>query len=87
MTELLDILSVGEGISRDALLLRDFAQVLAIPLRDGCDLMDVVGGACRRRCSRPNEDRRPEEVAHLLHLLELSGQHTFMNPSSMSHQA
>jgi hypothetical protein len=33
----------GEGISRDALLLQDFARVLAIPLRDGCDLLDVMG--------------------------------------------
>jgi hypothetical protein len=23
--------------------LHDFAQLLAIPLRDGCDLMDVIG--------------------------------------------
>jgi hypothetical protein len=43
VTELLDTLSVGEVISRDALLLQDFTRVLAIPLRDGCDLMDVMG--------------------------------------------
>ncbi|WP_367372161.1 hypothetical protein [Pseudomonas lini] len=43
VTQLLETLSLGEGISRDALLLQDFARVLAIPLRDGCDLMDVVG--------------------------------------------
>lgn len=43
VTQLLESLSADEGISRDALLLRDFARVLAIPLRDGCDLMDVIG--------------------------------------------
>jgi hypothetical protein len=43
VTQLLETLSLGEGISRDALLLQDFARVLAIPLRDGCDLLDVVG--------------------------------------------
>jgi hypothetical protein len=43
VTQLLETLSLGEGIGRDALLLQDFARVLAIPLRDGCDFMDVVG--------------------------------------------
>ena len=43
VTQLLETLSLGEGLGRDALLLRDFARVLAIPLLDGCDLMDVVG--------------------------------------------
>ncbi|RON25095.1 hypothetical protein BK660_05380 [Pseudomonas brassicacearum] len=43
VTQLLETLSVGEGMGRDALLLQDFARVLAIPLRDGCDLMDVIG--------------------------------------------
>jgi hypothetical protein len=43
VTQLLETLSVGEGVGLDALLLQDFARVLAIPLRDGCDLMDVIG--------------------------------------------
>jgi hypothetical protein len=43
VTQLLESLSLDEGIGRDALLLRDFARVLAIPLRDGCDLLDVMG--------------------------------------------
>jgi hypothetical protein len=43
VTQLLETLSAREGIGRDALLLQDFARVLAIPLRDGCDLMDVIG--------------------------------------------
>jgi len=33
---------LGEGINRDALLLQDFARVLAIPLCAGCDLLDVM---------------------------------------------
>ncbi|MGF6149792.1 hypothetical protein [Pseudomonas fluorescens] len=48
VTQLLETLSLGEGLGRDALLLRDFARVLVIPLRDGCDLMDVVGRRLRR---------------------------------------
>jgi hypothetical protein len=47
VTQLLETLSIGEGISRDALLLQDFARVLAIPMRDGCDLMDVIGRRLR----------------------------------------
>ncbi|RON41976.1 hypothetical protein BK666_23440 [Pseudomonas frederiksbergensis] len=43
VTQLVETLSLSEGTSRDALLLQDFARVLAIPLRDSCDLMDVVG--------------------------------------------
>lgn len=30
-------------ISTDAVVLQDFVQLLAIPLRDGCDLLDVIG--------------------------------------------
>ncbi|WP_347905167.1 hypothetical protein [Pseudomonas purpurea] len=51
VTQLLETLSLGEGVSRDELLLQDFARVLAIPLRDGCDLMDVVGRRLQARVS------------------------------------
>jgi hypothetical protein len=27
-------------------VLSDFSKLLAIPLRDGCDLMDVIGRRC-----------------------------------------
>jgi hypothetical protein len=47
VTQPLETLSIGEGISRDALLLQDLARVLAIPMRDGCDLMDVIGRRLR----------------------------------------
>jgi len=43
VTQLLETLSLSDGIGHDALLLQDFARVLAIPLRDSCDLMDVLG--------------------------------------------
>jgi hypothetical protein len=43
VTQLMESLSLDEGKGHDALLLQDFARVLAIPLRDSCDLMDVIG--------------------------------------------
>ncbi|WP_150806065.1 hypothetical protein [Pseudomonas fluorescens] len=30
-------------IGCDTVVLSDFSKLLAIPLRDGCDLMDVIG--------------------------------------------
>jgi hypothetical protein len=45
--QLLETLSMGEAPGGDAALLQEFARVLAIPLRDGCDLMDVVGRRLR----------------------------------------
>ncbi|SFA74995.1 hypothetical protein SAMN03159488_00336 [Pseudomonas sp. NFIX10] len=43
VTQLLENLAMRSDISTDAVVLQDFAQVLAIPLRDGCDLLDVIG--------------------------------------------
>lgn len=43
VTQLLENLAMCEEIHSDAVVLHDFARVLAIPLRDGCDLMDVIG--------------------------------------------
>jgi hypothetical protein len=41
----LENLAFREEISSDAVVLHDFALLLAIPLRDGCDFLDVkVGG-------------------------------------------
>jgi hypothetical protein len=39
----METLTLGDGKGHDALLLQDFARVMAIPLRDSCDLMDVIG--------------------------------------------
>ncbi len=51
VTQLLENLAMREEISSDAVVLHDFARVLAIPLRDGCDLMDVIGRRLRAQVS------------------------------------
>ncbi|MDX9673910.1 MULTISPECIES: hypothetical protein [unclassified Pseudomonas] len=43
VTQLMESLALDEGKGHDPLLLQDFARVLAIPLRDSCDLMDLIG--------------------------------------------
>ncbi|WP_460137663.1 hypothetical protein [Pseudomonas sp. S1_E04] len=43
VTQFLENLAFREDISSDAVVLHDFALLLAIPLRDGCDLLDVIG--------------------------------------------
>ncbi|UQS90934.1 hypothetical protein M5C90_05770 [Pseudomonas chlororaphis subsp. piscium] len=43
VTQLLETISLTENINSDQLLLQDLSRVVAIPLRDGCDLMDVIG--------------------------------------------
>lgn len=43
VTQLLENLAMRSEISTDAVVLQDFVQLLAIPLRDGCDLLDVIG--------------------------------------------
>ena len=48
VTQLLETLSLGEAIGGDAALLQEFARVLAIPLRDGCDCWMWSDGGCER---------------------------------------
>ncbi|ONH56109.1 hypothetical protein BLL36_06710 [Pseudomonas cedrina subsp. cedrina] len=43
VTQILENLALRDGISSDAVVLQDFAMLLSIPLRDGCDLLDVMG--------------------------------------------
>jgi hypothetical protein len=43
VTQLMETLALGDGKGQDVLLLQDLARVTAIPLRDSCDLMDVIG--------------------------------------------
>ncbi len=43
VTQLLENIAFREEVSSDAVILHDFAHLLVIPLRDGCDLMDVIG--------------------------------------------
>jgi hypothetical protein len=47
VTQLLENLAMREEIHSDAVVLHDFARVLAISLRDGCDLLDVIGRRLR----------------------------------------
>jgi hypothetical protein len=43
VTLFLDNLAFRGGISSDAIVLHEFALLLVISLRDGCDLLDVIG--------------------------------------------
>ncbi|PMY59449.1 MULTISPECIES: hypothetical protein [Pseudomonas] len=43
VTRLLETISLTENFNNDPLLLQDLSRVIVIPLRDGCDLMDVIG--------------------------------------------
>lgn len=43
VTQLLESLALSDSITGDRVLVRDLVRVLAIPLRDGCDLLDVLG--------------------------------------------
>jgi hypothetical protein len=47
VTQWLESLVEGNSLPNDAVLLQDFARLLVIPLRDGCDLLDVVGRRLR----------------------------------------
>ncbi|MEB0108562.1 MULTISPECIES: hypothetical protein [unclassified Pseudomonas] len=42
VTQLLENLAFRDQLSSDAVVLQDFAQLLATPLRDGCDVLDVI---------------------------------------------
>ncbi|WP_428551860.1 short-chain dehydrogenase [Pseudomonas edaphica] len=43
VTQVLENLALRNEISSDAVVLSDFALLCSIPLRDGCDLLDVIG--------------------------------------------
>lgn len=43
VTQLLETISLTENFNSTPLLLQDLSRVIVIPLRDGCDLMDVIG--------------------------------------------
>ena len=47
VTQFLENLAHRDGLSSDAVVLQDFALLLSIPLRDGCDLLDVIGRRLR----------------------------------------
>ena len=43
VTQVLENIAFRAEIGCDTMVLSDFSKLLAIPLRDGCDLMDVIG--------------------------------------------
>ncbi|MGY2166322.1 short-chain dehydrogenase [Pseudomonas tolaasii] len=43
VTQVLENLALRSEISSDTVVLNDFALLCSIPLRDGCDLLDVIG--------------------------------------------
>jgi hypothetical protein len=51
VTQVLENLSMRGSIECDSFILSDFALLCAIPLRDGCDVLDVVGRRLRARAS------------------------------------
>lgn len=51
VTQVLENLAMRGEISTDSVILSDFAQLMCIPLRDGCDLLNVV--AQRLDMARP----------------------------------
>jgi hypothetical protein len=42
-TQLLENIASHDDLHNNPALLQDFAQLCIIPLRDGCDLLDVLG--------------------------------------------
>ncbi|MDB5997446.1 MAG: hypothetical protein JWP42_4582 [Pseudomonas sp.] len=47
VTQVLENIAFRAEIGCDTVVLSDFSKLLAIPLRDGCDLMDVMGRRLR----------------------------------------
>ncbi|MGF6094748.1 hypothetical protein [Pseudomonas sp. 18175] len=55
VTQVLENIAFRSELEADSVVLSDFAQLLAIPLRDGCDLMEVIGQRLRAEVSTPDE--------------------------------
>lgn len=51
VTQVLENLAMRGEISSDSIILSDFALLCAIPLRDGCDLLDVIGRRLQAQAS------------------------------------
>ena len=47
VTQVLENLAMRAEVASDSVMLNDFALLCAIPLRDGCDLLDVIGRRLR----------------------------------------
>ena len=59
VTQVLENIAFRSELEADSLVLSDFAQLLAIPLRDGCDLMDIIGQRLRAQVSDAQETPAP----------------------------
>ncbi|QLG93654.1 hypothetical protein HZF02_17555 [Pseudomonas yamanorum] len=55
VTQVLENIAFRSEMETDFVVLSDFAQLMAIPLRDGCDLMDVIGRRLRAQVSDTEE--------------------------------
>lgn len=55
VTQVLENIAFRSELETDSVVLSDFAQLLAIPLRDGCDLMDIIGQRLRAEVSTPEK--------------------------------
>jgi hypothetical protein len=51
VTQVLENLALRSEINSDAVVLSDFALLCSIPLRDGCDLLDVIGRRMDMPCA------------------------------------
>ena len=51
VTQALENIAFRTEIGCDTVVLSDFSKLLAIPLRDGCDLMDVIGRRLRAQAA------------------------------------
>ncbi|KJH76741.1 MULTISPECIES: hypothetical protein [unclassified Pseudomonas] len=47
VTQVLENIAFRAEIGCDTVVLADFSKLLAIPLRDGCDLLEVIGKRLR----------------------------------------
>ena len=51
VTQVLENIAFRGEVEADCVVLSDFAQLLAIPLRDGCDLMEVIAQRLQKEVS------------------------------------
>lgn len=63
VTQVLENIAFRSEIGSDTVVLSDFCKMLTIALRDGCDVMDVIGR--RLRALRRSEENGRSKVARL----------------------
>jgi len=51
VTQLLENIAFRSDISSDMVVLSDFCKLLTISLRDGCDVLDVIGRRLRAQAA------------------------------------